>query len=141
MIRLGVADYLILSLALAIFSWFGMARLVRGQVLQVRENQYVEAARATGVPTPAILLRHVLPNVLGPIIVLVSAGLAGIEAEHPSQDADEQKKYREMAKCYNLVAMGGSDCHGSRPGPERLGQYSQPVRTFLELRRKASGAD
>ena len=72
---------------------------------------------------------------------LVSAGLAGIEAEHPSQDADEQKKYREMAKCYNLVAMGGSDCHGSRPGPERLGQYSQPVRTFLELRRKASGAD
>ena len=77
-VRLGVADYLVLSLALAIFSWFGMARLVRGQVLQARENQYVEAARSIGVSTPRILLRHVLPNVLGPVIVLVSAGLAGI---------------------------------------------------------------
>ena len=77
-VELGVADYLVLSAALAIFSWFGMARLVRGQVLQARENQYVEAAQAIGVPTPRILLRHVLPNVMGPVIVLVSAGLAGV---------------------------------------------------------------
>ncbi len=77
-VELGIADYLVLSAALAIFSWFGMARLVRGQVLQARENQYVEAAQAIGVPTPRILLRHVLPNVMGPIIVLVSAGLAGV---------------------------------------------------------------
>ena len=77
-VKLGVADYLVLSLALAIFSWFGMARLVRGQVLQVRENQYVEAARSVGVSTPGILLRHVLPNVLGPVIVVVSAGLAAV---------------------------------------------------------------
>ncbi len=77
-VKLGVADYLVLSLALAIFSWFGMARLVRGQVLQARENQYVEAARSVGVSTPAILLRHLLPNVLGPVIVVISAGLAGI---------------------------------------------------------------
>ena len=40
-VSLGVVDYLVLSMALTIFSWFGMARLVRGQVLQVRENQYV----------------------------------------------------------------------------------------------------
>ena len=77
-VSLGVVDYLVLSLALAIFSWFGMARLVRGQVLQVRENQYVEAARAIGVPTSRILMRHVLPNVMGPVIVMVSAGLAGV---------------------------------------------------------------
>ena len=77
-VQLGIADYLVLSLALAIFSWFGMARLVRGQVLQARENQYVEAAQAMGAPTPRILLRHVLPNVMGPVIVLVSAGLAGV---------------------------------------------------------------
>jgi len=77
-VKLGVADYLVLSLALAIFSWFGMARLVRGQVLQARENQYVEAARAIGVTSPSILFRHVLPNIMGPIIVLVSAGLAGV---------------------------------------------------------------
>ena len=77
-VKLGVADYLVLSLALAIFSWFGMARLVRGQVLQARENQYVEAARSIGVSSPGILFRHVLPNIMGPIIVLVSAGLAGV---------------------------------------------------------------
>lgn len=77
-VRLGIADYLVLALALAIFSWFGMARLVRGQVLQARENQYVEAARAIGVSSPAVLFHHVLPNIMGPIIVLVSAGLAGV---------------------------------------------------------------
>ena len=77
-VSLGVADYLVLSLALAIFSWFGMARMVRGQVLQAREYQYVEAARAMGAPTRRILLRHVLPNVMGPVIVLVSAGLASV---------------------------------------------------------------
>ena len=75
-IRLGIVDYAVISLALAVFSWFGMARLVRGQVLQAREFQYVEAARAIGNSTPRILVGHVLPNVIGPVIVVVSAGLA-----------------------------------------------------------------
>ena len=77
-LSLGVVDYLVLSLALAIFSWFGMARLVRGQVLQARENQYVEAARSIGASTPRIMLRHLLPNVMSPVIVTVSAGLAAV---------------------------------------------------------------
>ena len=77
-VSLGVVDYLVLSLALAIFSWFGMARLVRGQVLQARENQYVEAARSIGASTPRILFRHLLPNVMSPVIVTVSAGLAAV---------------------------------------------------------------
>ena len=77
-VSLGVVDYLVLSLALAIFSWFGMARLVRGQVLQARENQYVEAVRSIGASTPRILLRHLLPNVMSPVIVTVSAGLAAV---------------------------------------------------------------
>ena len=76
-VRLGLVDYLIIALALAVFSWFGMARLVRGQVLQIREHQYVEAARATGVSTPRVLIRHVLPNAMGPVIVVISASLAG----------------------------------------------------------------
>lgn len=77
-VRLGIADYFILSLALAIFSWFGMARLVRGQVLQAREEQYVDAARAIGSSTLRILFRHIFPNIMGPVIVMVSAGLAGV---------------------------------------------------------------
>ena len=75
-IQLGIVDYAVISLALAAFSWFGMARLVRGQVLQAREYQYVEAARAIGNSTPRILIAHVLPNIIGPVIVVVSAGLA-----------------------------------------------------------------
>lgn len=77
-VRLGIADYFILSLALALFSWFGMARLVRGQVLQRREEQYVEAARAIGASTPRTLFRHLLPNVMGPVIVTVSASLGTV---------------------------------------------------------------
>jgi len=76
MVQLGIVDYAVISVALAIFSWFGMARLVRGQVLQAREFQFVEAARAMGGSTPRILLSHVLPNVIGPVIVVISAGLA-----------------------------------------------------------------
>jgi peptide/nickel transport system permease protein len=75
-VNLGIVDFAVISFALAVFSWFGMARLVRGQVLQVRENRYSEAARAIGASTPRILRFHVLPNVLSPVIVSVSAGLA-----------------------------------------------------------------
>ena len=77
-VHLGIADYFALSLGLALFSWFGMARVVRGQVLQAREEQYVDAARSIGCRTPRLLFRHLLPNVSGPIIVLVSASLGGI---------------------------------------------------------------
>ena len=77
-VHLGIADYFALSLGLALFSWFGMARVVRGQVLQAREEQYVDAARSIGCHTPRLLFRHLLPNVSGPIIVLVSASLGGI---------------------------------------------------------------
>jgi ABC-type dipeptide/oligopeptide/nickel transport system permease subunit len=78
LIRLGIIDYAVIAFALSIFSWFGMARLVRGQVLQIREQQYIESAIAIGASTPRVLLRHILPNILGPVIVSISTGLAGI---------------------------------------------------------------
>ena len=77
-IRLGVLDYAIISVALSIFGWFGMARLVRGQVLQARESQYTEAALVAGSTTARILRVHVLPNILSPLIVSISASLAGV---------------------------------------------------------------
>ena len=77
-IRLGLLDYAIISVALSIFGWFGMARLVRGQVLQARESQYTEAALVAGASTARILRAHVLPNILSPLIVSISAGLAGV---------------------------------------------------------------
>lgn len=59
-------------LALSIVGWVSLARLVRGQVLQVREMLYVEGARALGANDWRIVARHILPNILGPIIVMLT---------------------------------------------------------------------
>jgi peptide/nickel transport system permease protein len=64
-------------LALATTAWVGYARLVRGQVLKVREMEYVTAAKALGARSPRVILLHVLPNVINPVIVLATLGLAG----------------------------------------------------------------
>lgn len=73
----ALGGLLILFGAFAIVGWTDMSRLVRGQVLSVKEKEYIEAARAVGVPTSRILLRHVLPNTLAPIIVSISFGVPG----------------------------------------------------------------
>ena len=64
-------------LALAIIGWVGYARLVRGQVLKVREMEFVTAAKALGARSPRVIVRHVLPNVINPVIVMATLGLAG----------------------------------------------------------------
>jgi peptide/nickel transport system permease protein len=64
-------------LALATIGWVGYARLVRGQVLKVREMEYVTAARALGAKSPRVIALHVLPNVINPVIVMATLGLAG----------------------------------------------------------------
>ncbi len=61
---------------LAIGGWVGYARVTRGQVLAVRENEYVEAAQALGVPRMRILFRHIMPNIFAPIIVISSFAVA-----------------------------------------------------------------
>ncbi|HEY4767942.1 MAG TPA: ABC transporter permease [Candidatus Limnocylindria bacterium] len=66
---------LMVFLAIGLISWVSMARLVRAQVLSIKHREYVEAARALGVPDRQIVLRHVLPNAIGPIIVGVSVGV------------------------------------------------------------------
>ena len=60
------------TLAIGLINWAGFARIVRGEVLGLREAEYVQAARAGGVPDGRILLRHVLPNVLAPALVMAS---------------------------------------------------------------------
>ncbi len=64
-------------LALSTIGWVGYARLVRGQVLKVREMEYVTAAKALGARSPRVIALHVLPNVLNPVIVMATLGLAG----------------------------------------------------------------
>ena len=64
-----VANILILLVAIGSVSWLTMARVIRGQVLSLREMPFVEAARAAGVGPTRILVRHLLPNLIGPIVV------------------------------------------------------------------------
>ena len=78
LVRSGVVDYVVISVALVSFSWIGTARLVRGQILYLKETQYVESARAIGVSTPRILFRHLLPNAISPIVVSVSLGMGSM---------------------------------------------------------------
>jgi len=59
-------------LSFALFGWTGFARIIRGQVLLVRELPFVEAARAVGIPPARVMWRHIFPNTLAPIIVAVS---------------------------------------------------------------------
>jgi len=62
----------LLFFALAIVNWVGVARLIRGQVLSLKEKEFIEAARSIGVKDSRIMTRHLLPNVLGPLIVLTA---------------------------------------------------------------------
>ncbi|MCY7375091.1 MAG: ABC transporter permease [Pyrinomonadaceae bacterium] len=64
-------------LALCIIGWVGYARLMRGQVLKVREYDFVQAARALGASNRRILFTHILPNAIQPLIVQASLGMAG----------------------------------------------------------------
>ncbi|MBL8663019.1 MAG: ABC transporter permease [Candidatus Odyssella sp.] len=71
-------DYasLVLVVAIGLASWPPYARVVRGATLVEKSKDYVAAARVIGVPSLAIMLRHILPNVLGPVLVIATIGLA-----------------------------------------------------------------
>ena len=66
-----------LIFALSLGGWVGYARLVRGQVLVVQEREFVEAARALGASDLRIIVRHILPNIIQPVIVQAAIGMAG----------------------------------------------------------------
>src|SRR5690606_38655126 len=60
---------LFIFIGIGLTSWMGTARLARGQVLSLREQEYIQAARSVGANSQRIIWRHILPNALGPIIV------------------------------------------------------------------------
>jgi peptide/nickel transport system permease protein len=65
---------------LAVFGWMGMARLIRGEVLSLREREFVQAARVLGMPTSRVLTRELMPNLAAPIIISVSLMLPAFVA-------------------------------------------------------------
>ncbi len=74
----GYLDYAVVIIALGVIGWAGLARLIRAQVLSIKEREFVISARAIGVPTWKIILRHILPNSIAPVIVALSMGMGDI---------------------------------------------------------------
>jgi oligopeptide transport system permease protein len=69
---------LMLFVALGLVQWLTMARIVRGQVLSLKHQNFVEAARALGAGTPRIIFRHIVPNTLGPVIVYATLTIPAV---------------------------------------------------------------
>jgi oligopeptide transport system permease protein len=65
-------DFYLVVLTISAFSWMDMARVVRGQTLSIKSKEYIEAARAIGVPTQRIIFSHVVPNLLGIVMIYTS---------------------------------------------------------------------
>jgi oligopeptide transport system permease protein len=74
----GTVNFWTMVVALSIASWFTAARIVRGQIITLKENDYVRAARAVGARWHRILLRHLLPNTLGVLIIAIFLELPGV---------------------------------------------------------------
>ena len=75
---IGESGFWALVIALSIASWFTTARIVRGQVITLKENDYVRAARLVGARSHRVLLRHLLPNTLGVLVIAVFLELPGV---------------------------------------------------------------
>lgn len=71
-------NILLLFLAIGAVEWLTMARIVRGQILSLKEKEFIEAAIAMGLPRRQILLRHLIPNALGPIIVYTTLTIPNV---------------------------------------------------------------
>ena len=72
---LGKVQYLTLIGVLVLFGWMSLARLIRGQVLSLREREFIQAAEVIGVPTRRILFKELLPNLIAPIVIAISLEL------------------------------------------------------------------
>jgi peptide/nickel transport system permease protein len=78
--KLRTNSFLALILILVFFTWMTVARLVRGEVLSLREREFIQAARVMGAPTRRILFKELLPNLIAPIVVSFSLGLPAFVA-------------------------------------------------------------
>jgi len=71
-------NFILIFLAIGAVEWLTMARIVRGQTLSLKQKEFIEAARAAGLTTPAIVARHIVPNLLGPVVVYVTLTIPAV---------------------------------------------------------------
>lgn len=78
MVTLLGREFYLVVLTITVFSWMDMARVVRGQTLSLRSREFVEAARAMGVPTRRIIFQHIVPNLMGVVVIYTTVTVPGV---------------------------------------------------------------
>ncbi len=102
-------DIKLLFIALGAVQWLTMSRIVRGQVLSLKRREFVEAARAIGVSGPRIVMRHLIPNALGPIIVYATLMVPAVMLEEAFLSFLGLGVQAPMASFGTLVSAGAED--------------------------------
>jgi oligopeptide transport system permease protein len=72
------SNFILMFVAIGAVEWLTMARIVRGQTLSLKQKEFIEAARAAGLTRTAIIARHIVPNLLGPVVVYVTLTIPGV---------------------------------------------------------------
>ncbi|HEY1427252.1 MAG TPA: ABC transporter permease subunit [Caulobacteraceae bacterium] len=72
------SNFILLFVAIGAVQWLTMARIVRGQTMSLKQKEFIEAARAIGLSRAAIISRHIVPNLLGPVVVYVTLTIPGV---------------------------------------------------------------
>jgi oligopeptide transport system permease protein len=122
---IGTQNFFSMTIALTVASWFTAARIVRGQIITLKENDYVRAARAVGARWYRVLARHLIPNTLGVLIIAIflELGINPPDASWGSMAQDGRDAYRShptvlwipslfiatMVLCANFIADGLRD--------------------------------
>lgn len=78
MVTLLGRDFYLVVLTITIFSWMDMARVVRGQTLSIKSKEYIAAAHTIGASTPMIIFRHIIPNLLGIVVIYATVTVPGV---------------------------------------------------------------
>ncbi|MEO2216895.1 ABC transporter permease subunit [Chromobacterium vaccinii] len=78
MVTLLGREFYLVVLTITVLGWMDMARVVRGQTLAIRSKEYIEAAHAIGVSTPTIIFRHIVPNLLGIVVIYTTVTVPGV---------------------------------------------------------------
>jgi len=103
------SNIVLIFLAIGAVEWLTMARIVRGQTLSLKQKEFIEAARAAGLTRVAIIARHIVPNLLGPVVVYVTLTIPGIILAESFLSFLGLGVQPPMASLGTLIADGAQD--------------------------------
>jgi oligopeptide transport system permease protein len=103
------SNIILIFVAIGAVEWLTMSRIVRGQTLTLKHKEFVEAARAAGLDTPAIILRHIVPNLLGPVVVYVTLTIPAVILAESFLSFLGLGVQPPMASLGTLIANGAQD--------------------------------